>query len=118
MTKKPKDQGRVMQGTLNLLILQVLSRSPGHGYDVIRRIRESSQEVFQLEEGSLYPALHRLEKNGLLKSEWKQSSANRRAKYYCLTTRGRKQLGVEAENWQIVSAAIRHILGTPGPASS
>ena len=118
MSQPQNPPGRMLQGTLNMLILQVLADRPGHGYEVMRRIRERSQEVFQLEEGSLYPALHRLEKDGLLKSQWKQSEANRRAKYYSLTARGKKQLVVEAENWNVVSAAISRILGTASPRTA
>ena len=118
MTQPQNPNGRLLQGTLNLLILQVLADSPGHGYDVIRRIRQRSGEVFQLEEGSLYPALHRLEKDGLLKSQWKRSSSNRRAKYYSPTARGRKQLVTEVNNWNTISNAIRNVLTAPSAGTA
>src|ERR1700741_4224082 len=100
MPEKPgkKDQsGDLLQGTLDLLILKSLARGPLHGYGVAELIHESSQDVLRVEEGALYPALHRLELRGLLCAEWGTSENNRRAKYYALTAAGRKQLTQETE---------------------
>jgi PadR family transcriptional regulator, regulatory protein PadR len=102
--------GRIdlLQGTLDLLILQVLQWGPEHGHGVGQAIRMRSQEALQVEHGSLYPALHRLEKRGWLASEWKISEANRRARYYKLTAAGRRQLLEEQSRWkQLVRAVAR-----------
>jgi len=101
----------LLQGTLDMMILKTLSIGPNHGYGIVRRIRQTSGEVLNVEEGSLYPALHRLEKRGCLTATWKQSESNRRAKYYRLTARGRKQLGVDEERWSTLSHAIGKVLG-------
>src|SRR5438105_7270264 len=98
MTNK-KDTGDLMQGTLDLLILKSLARGPMHGYGVAEWIHASSQDVLRVEEGALYPALHRLELRGLLSAEWGTSDNNRRAKYYALTAAGRKRLAEETEYW-------------------
>ena len=101
----------LLQGTLDMMILKTLaSIGPNHGYAIARRIRSVSDEVLQVEEGSLYPALHRLEKRGFLQSEWKQSESNRRAKYYRLTSQGRTELKAEAAMWEQVSAAIGKVM--------
>ena len=100
----------LLQGTLDMMILKTLSAGPHHGYGVMRRIRQVSEEVLQVEEGSLYPALHRLEKRGYLKSEWRRSESNRRAKYYRLTPRGRSQLRAETARWADLSAAIGKVM--------
>lgn len=98
----------LLQGTLDLLILQVLQWGPQHGHGIGQSIRARSQEVLQVEHGSLYPALHRLEKQGSLESEWKISEANRRARYYRLTARGKRQLIEEQSRWkQLVRAVAR-----------
>jgi PadR family transcriptional regulator, regulatory protein PadR len=102
--------GRIdlLQGTLDLLILQVLQWGPEHGHGIGQAIRMRSQEALQVEHGSLYPALHRLEKRGWLASEWKISEANRRARYYKLTAAGRRQLLEEQSRWkQLVRAVAR-----------
>ena len=100
----------LLQGTLDMMVLKTLSAGPNHGYGVMRRIRQVSDEVLQVEEGSLYPALHRLEKRGFLKSEWWRSESNRRAKYYRLTPRGRSQLRAETARWADLSAAIGKVM--------
>ncbi len=100
----------LIQGTLDMLILQVLRRQPQHGYGIAQAIRHGSSEVLQVETGSLYPALHRLEKHGWLKAEWKQSENNQRAKYYNLTAAGRKQLAAEQTRWNRMSAAVAGLM--------
>src|SRR5213078_3314991 len=111
MTNK-KETGDLMQGTLDLLILKSLARGPMHGYGVAEWIHESSQDVLRVEEGALYPALHRLELRGLLSAEWGTSENNRRAKYYALTAAGRKKLTEEAEYWRRMSGAIARVMQT------
>src|SRR5438105_1236813 len=96
----------LIQGTLDMLILQSLSWGARHGYAIAQAIRSGSGEVLQVETGSLYPALHRLERQGWLKAEWRQSENNQRAKYYCLTAKGRKHLAAEQDRWTQVSSAI------------
>ncbi len=103
-------RGELLQGTLDLLILKSLNRGPRHGYDIAEHIQQTSEEVLRVEEGALYPALHRLELRGLLASEWGLSENNRRAKYYKLTGAGRKQLTAETEHWSRMSAAIARVL--------
>ena len=107
-TKKPP--GTLVQGTLDMLILKTLSRGATHGYAIAVSIQSISEEVLRVEEGSLYPALHRLELDGLIDSEWGLSENNRRAKFYRLTPDGRKQLAKEQENWQRLARAIGLIL--------
>lgn len=102
------DRIDLLQGTLDLLILQVLQWGPEHGHGIGQSIRMRSQDALQVEHGSLYPALHRLEKRGWLASEWKISEANRRARYYKLTPAGRRQLIEEQSRWkQLVRAVAR-----------
>jgi PadR family transcriptional regulator, regulatory protein PadR len=98
------------QGTLDLLILQVAALAPIHGYAIAQRIHQVSRDVLQVQQGSLYPALHRLENKGYLSAEWKESDTGREAKFYKLTTKGRKQLKDETANWAKLSEAIRLIL--------
>jgi PadR family transcriptional regulator, regulatory protein PadR len=112
MTKKDVKPGDLLQGTLDLLILKALAREPMHGYGVAEWIHESSQDVLRVEEGALYPALHRLELRGLLAAEWGTSENNRRAKYYSLTAAGRKQLAEETEFWRRMSGAVARVLQT------
>ena len=100
---KPTD---LVQGTLDLLILKTLSLQPMNGWSIAKRIVQVSQEVLQVQQGSLYPALHRLEHQGWIKAEWKASENNRRAKFYSLTAAGRKQLRSELDNWRRLSNAI------------
>src|SRR5690606_18705073 len=96
--------------TLDMLVLKSLQHDPMHGFGISVRIRQMSDEVLQVEQGSLYPALYRLEDKGWIKSEWGVSENNRKAKYYTLTASGRKQLNAETTNWNRVSAAINLIL--------
>jgi transcriptional regulator len=107
-----KSEGELVQGTLDMLILKTLARRPMHGYGIAQSIQQISDEVLRVEEGSLYPALHRLELDGVIDSEWGQSANNRRAKYYRLTASGRKQLHAEAGNWKRLAAAIARIMET------
>jgi PadR family transcriptional regulator PadR len=104
--------GELVQGTLDMLILKTLARGPMHGYGIAQSIRLTSSEVLRVEEGSLYPALHRLEVDGLVDSEWGQSENKRRAKYYSLTADGKKQLRTETVRWQRVAAAIAQVMET------
>jgi PadR family transcriptional regulator PadR len=107
----------LLQGTLDLLILKTLSWGPGHGYAVARWIQQLTGEVLTVGEGSLYPALHRLEERGWIESEWQLSEHNRRAKFYRLTTRGRQQLRAEAATWgRFVEAVAKVLSATEQPA--
>lgn len=109
---KDRSNGELVQGTLDMLILKTLARGPMHGYGIAQRIREVSEEILRVEEGSLYPALHRLELDDFIDSEWGASSNNRRAKYYHLTALGRKQLAKEAANWGKLAGAIARVMET------
>jgi transcriptional regulator len=100
----------LLQGTLSLLILKTLNWGPMHGYAVARLIRDRSGEVFLVDEGALYPALHRLERNGWIESEWGLSENNRKAKFYQLTPRGRVQLRAEMATWQKYTKAVAGVL--------
>lgn len=102
----------LLQGTLDLLILKTLALDSMHGWGVAQRIQQISKDALQVQQGSLYPALHRLEQQGWIEAEWRPSENNRRAKYYSLTRAGRKQLEVETANWERLAAAIRQILQT------
>jgi transcriptional regulator len=104
---KPVD---LVQGTLDLLILKTLALQPQHGWAIAQHIRQVSNEVLQVQQGSLYPALHRLEQQGWIQAEWGESDNNRRAKYYSLTRAGRRQLEREASSWERLSAAISAIV--------
>ena len=106
-TKQPE----LLQGTLDMMVLKTLAPGPNHGYGIARRIRQTSDDVLRVEEGSLYPALHRLEKRGYLSSEWRRSESNRRAKYYRLTPSGRAQLKKETTAWLELSAAVGRVMG-------
>ena len=106
---KPTD---LVQGTLDLLILKTLALEPMHGWGIAQRIRQVSKEVLQVNQGALYPALHRLEHSGWIKAKWGESDNNRRAKFYSLTTAGRKYLQQEQANWQRLSHAIGLVLET------
>jgi len=98
------------QGTLDLLILKTLALEPQHGWAISERIQQISSNVLQVQQGSLYPALHRLERRGWIKANWGVSDNNRRAKYYALTRAGRKQLETEAEAWRKLSSAVAQVL--------
>jgi PadR family transcriptional regulator, regulatory protein PadR len=100
----------LLQGTLDMLILKAVQHEPMHGFGISVRIRQMSDEVLQVEQGSLYPALYRLEEKGWIKAEWGVSDNNRKARFYSLTASGRKQLNTETENWARVSAAINLVL--------
>lgn len=105
---KPTD---LVQGTLDLLIMKTIALQAMHGWGIAERIRQISNEVLQVNQGALYPALHRLEQQGWVKAKWGESDNNRRAKYYSLTSAGRKYLESEEANWQRLSAAIALVLG-------
>lgn len=107
----------VLQGTLDLLILRTLSLKPMHGWGIAKRIEQLSEEVLQVNQGSLYPAVHRLEQKGLVASEWGVTENNRRAKYYRLTRKGERQLKAEMANWERFSGAVRLVLQLEGGAS-
>ena len=104
---KPRD---LVQGTLDLLILKIIALEPMHGWAIAQRIRQMSNEVLQVGQSALYPALHKLERQGWIKSEWDTSEMNRRVRYYALTRAGRKALAEEAANWERLSAAISEIV--------
>jgi len=107
MAKKKID---LLQGTLDLLVLKTLQSGPTHGWDIAQRIQQLSRDVLKVNQGSLYPALHRLEAQGLVASEWGDSENNRRAKFYKLTPSGRKQLATETDSWERFAGAISLIL--------
>jgi PadR family transcriptional regulator, regulatory protein PadR len=102
----------LMQGTLELLILKTLSRDSMHGYGIAQRIHQAADDLLKIEDGSLYPALYRMEERGWITSDWGVSENNRRAKFYKLTRAGRKQLEAESVNWERISQAITRILQT------
>jgi PadR family transcriptional regulator, regulatory protein PadR len=105
-----ENSGSLVQGTLDMLILKTLALEPMHGYGIAQRIEQISNGVFHVNPGSLFPAFRRLERSGLIKPLWKPTENNRRAKYYAMTERGRKQLKSETEEWGRQSAAITRIL--------
>jgi transcriptional regulator len=107
-----KDKTELLQGTLDMLILKALGRGAMHGFGISVRIRQMSDEVLQVEQGSLYPALYRLEGKGWIRSAWGTSENNRKAKFYTLTAAGRKQLTAKKSNWHRLSMAINAILKT------
>ena len=104
---KPSD---LVQGTLDLLILRTIQLEPMHGWAIAKRIQQVSREVLQVQQGSLYPALHRLEQQGWIKSKWAESETGRQAKFYTLTAAGRTQLEAETANWNRLSAAINMVV--------
>jgi PadR family transcriptional regulator, regulatory protein PadR len=105
-----KPQNEVLQGTLALLVLKSLARGPMHGYGITLHIQSVSKDVLRVEEGSLYPALHRMEQDGWINAEWGTTENNRRARYYQLTARGRKQLADEEKNWARLTQAVAQVL--------
>src|SRR6185295_1882934 len=107
-----KDEPAFMPGTLDMLVLKTLSRGAMHGYSIVQFIQEASLDVLRVEEGALYPALHRLEVRGWLRSEWGTSDNNRRAKFYRLTALGRRELDNEAEYWTKVATAVTRVMQT------
>lgn len=112
MGAKKENDGDLLQGTLDMLILKALVRGAMHGYGVAEWIHQSSEDVLRVEEGALYPALHRLELRGLLSAQWGASDNNRRAKFYQLTRAGRKQLERESEYWRRLSGAVARVMQT------
>ena len=111
----PPSRFPIPQGTLDMLILQVLSLEPAHGYGIAQRLQQVSRSVFQVNQGTLYPALHRLEQKGWLTAEWKASETGREAKVYSLTRVGRKQLAIEKDSWERLSGAVRLIFADGRP---
>ena len=108
----PLDKSDLLQGTLDMLILKIVALGPVHGYGISLRIRQITKDVLQVQQGSLYPALHRLEKRGWLKAEWGESDHGRQAKFYSLSAKGRRQLAAEETNWQRLAEAVALILGS------
>ena len=107
--EKP-DSGDLIQGTLEMLVLKAVMRGPLHGYAIAEWIHQTSQQLLKVEEGALYPALHRLELRGLLEAQWGASENNRRAKFYQLTAEGKKRLNAESQRWARLSAAVAFVL--------
>ena len=108
----------LLQGTLDMLILRTIANEPQHGWAIAQRIQQISNNVLQIGQGSLYPALHRLEYKGWIQSDWGNSENNRRAKFYSLTRRGKKQLETELESWERLSTAVGLVLGqAPGTSA-
>ncbi len=112
MTRMARQKQDLLQGTLDLLILQTLALEPMHGWGISQRIQQISRDVLRVNQGSLYPALHRLEQQGWIDAEWDASENNRQAKYYRLTRTGRRQLTEERENWARMTDAVTRILQT------
>lgn len=108
MTQKSE----LLQGTLDMLILKVVAFGPIHGYGISQRIQQITKDVLQVQQGSLYPALHRLEKRGWLRADWGESENGRQAKFYALSAKGRRQFQIEESNWNRLSEAVRLILQT------
>jgi PadR family transcriptional regulator PadR len=108
----PIEKSDLLQGTLDMLILKIVALGPVHGYGISQRIRQISKEVLRVQQGSLYPALHRLEKRGWLAAEWGESQNGRAAKFYKLSVKGRKQLQSEESNWERLAQAVTQIMQT------
>ena len=107
-----QEKSEFLKGTLDMLILKVVALGPIHGYAIAQRMQQISRDFFQLQQGSLYPALHRLEDRGWLKAEWKATDTGREAKFYALTSKGRKHLEAEVQNWERLTDAVALILRT------
>jgi transcriptional regulator len=105
-----KTPAALPHGTLDLLVLRTLAGGANHGYGILLHVQDASKQLLRIEEGSLYPALHRLEQAGVLESEWRVSGNNRRAKYYSLTRKGRRQLAEAQREWERVTAGVAHVL--------
>ncbi|HTP36029.1 MAG TPA: PadR family transcriptional regulator [Candidatus Acidoferrales bacterium] len=116
MPKKVRNRIEILQGTLDMLILRALQWSPQHGHGIGQALRARTEEALQIEHGSLYPALHRLERQGWLASEWRQSEAHRRAKYYRLTAAGKRRLSREQSNWERLVQTIARVMHPVGEA--
>jgi PadR family transcriptional regulator len=110
MSSRPDPKSDVPQGTIDLLVLKAVSLGPLHGYGIAQRLQQLSRDVIQVQQGTLYPALHRLENRGWLSAEWKESDTGREAKFYKLTRKGRAQLSAEQASWQRLSDAVGLIL--------
>src|SRR5882724_7372007 len=108
----PKQDAKLLQGTLDMLILKALSAGPMHGFGVGNRIMQLSEDILRVEEGSLYPALYRIEQRGWIDAEWGMSENNQRAKFYKLTRAGQKQLDIEEQNWDRLAAAVFKVMQT------
>jgi transcriptional regulator len=108
----PQEKTELLKGTLDMLILKIVATGPIHGYAISQRIQQISKDFFQVPQGSLYPALHRLEEQDWLEAQWKDTSTGREAKFYTLTRKGRKQLETEVSNWERLSDAVALILRT------
>ena len=108
----PQEKTELLKGTLDMLILKIVATGPIHGYAISQRIQQISKDFFQVPQGSLYPALHRLEEQDWLDAQWKDTSTGREAKFYTLTRKGRKQLETEVSNWERLSDAVALILRT------
>lgn len=106
------NKSEFLKGTLDMLILKIVALGPVHGYAISQRIQQISKDVFQVQQGSLYPALHRLEDRGWLQAEWRNTETGREAKFYSLTRKGRHQLESEVRNWEQITGAVALILGT------
>jgi len=111
------DQIELLKGTLDMLVLKIVALGPSHGYAIAQRLQQISKDFFQVHQGSLYPALHRLEDRGWLQAEWKESETGREAKFYSLTKKGRKQMEVEILNWERLCDAVGLVLRVPGKES-
>ena len=105
-----KNKGDLLQGTLDMLVLKALDLEPMHGWGITERIEQWSKQVLQVNQGSLYPALYRLQRQGFITSAWKTTENNRRARYYAITAEGRRQLAAEQESWERLSKAVNHVL--------
>ena len=110
LSKKPPEAGEILQGTLDMLILRTLVMGPAHGHTIAQVIEHTSENALEVEQGSLYPALHRLEHHGWIEAEWGVSELGRRARFYSLTAQGRKKLELETETWSRLSEAIGRVL--------
>jgi PadR family transcriptional regulator PadR len=106
-----KNKGELLQGTLDMLVLKALQLEPMHGWGITERIGQWSQQVLQVSQGSLYPALYRLQRQGWISSSWRTTENNRRARYYALTAAGRRQLAAEQESWDRLSEAVNLVMG-------
>jgi PadR family transcriptional regulator, regulatory protein PadR len=112
-----EDRSDLLQGTLELLVLKTLSLEPMHGWGIAQRIEQMSRDTFQVNQGSLYPALQRMKRRGLVVSEWRVTDNNRRARYYLLTAAGERELARERAQWERTSAAVDWVLGWSGGAA-